>query len=224
METQKHLPILKRVGGVLLLVGLIDIAVMLYCIVNDMAYSSSFNVFAVIAGISLLRGNLRAASIVRAFAVFMLAALVTLLIAWPFMQPFDLTLTRIRVDPSAFAAIVVFIAFVFGLLLWVTKELGREPIQDARFRTGSKRRDIRIPALVGIGLVVAMNFFSVLFLGGESAERAKSIAEQQVGLGYRFHVDSLDMTQTTQGTIFSGVVTAWNEKEVKDIQVRWEGP
>ena len=64
MYEQAYVHILKRVGGVLLVVGLIDIGVMIYCAVNRISYSSSFNVFAVIAGIFLLRGSLGAASIV----------------------------------------------------------------------------------------------------------------------------------------------------------------
>ena len=48
METEPYLPILRRVGIVLLLAGLIDIGVMVYCIANDISYSSSFNIFAVI--------------------------------------------------------------------------------------------------------------------------------------------------------------------------------
>ena len=77
MHTQ-HTPILKRVGAVLLAVGLIDIAVMIYCIANRISYASSFSIFAVVAGIFLLRGSLRAASIVRRFAVFMLSGFVAL--------------------------------------------------------------------------------------------------------------------------------------------------
>ncbi len=81
MEPTSHVPILKRIGTVLLAVGLLDIAVMVYCIVNRVSYSSSFNLIAVIAGIFLLRGSVRAASIVRWFAVFMLAGFLTLVFA-----------------------------------------------------------------------------------------------------------------------------------------------
>ena len=42
----------------LISVGVIDIAVMIYCIINAMHYSSSFNVFSVTLGILLVRGNL----------------------------------------------------------------------------------------------------------------------------------------------------------------------
>jgi hypothetical protein len=65
MEAAAFTPILRKTGGVLLAVGLIDIAVMIYCIANQISYSSSFNIFAVVAGVFLLLGNLRAAGAVR---------------------------------------------------------------------------------------------------------------------------------------------------------------
>lgn len=221
MDTQ-HTFILKRVGAVLLIVGLIDIAVMIYCIANSISYSSSFNIFAIGAGFFLLRGSLRAASIVRWFAVFMLASFVASLIAWPFMQPFALTLTQFRLNPDKSFATFAFMAFVLGLLVWLTRELGREPVLVARASAGMKQRDMRIPVAVGVGLVIVMGIFMALLLGGESADRAKSMAEQQVGPGYRFHVNSLHIAKNNQGTFVSGVVTAWNDNEIRNLPVHWE--
>lgn len=221
MDTQ-HTPILKRVGAVLLVVGLIDIAVMIYCIANRISYSSSFNIFAVIAGIFLLRGSLRAASIVRWFAIFMLAGFLAMMIVWPFIQPFSLTLTQARLSPGTSVVMFAFMAFVLALLVWLIRELGLEPIMAARASAGRKKRDMRIPAAVGVGLVIVMGAFMVLLLGGESASRAKSMAEQQVGSGYRFHVSSLNIAKNNQGTFVSGVVTAWNDNEIRTIPVHWE--
>ncbi|MBV8249935.1 MAG: hypothetical protein JO200_15990 [Comamonas sp.] len=105
MEAPSHIPILKRTGTVLLGVGLLDIALMVYCIVKSVSYSSSFNIFAVVAGIFLLRGSLRAAAIVRGFAMFALAGHLTLVLASPLLQPMALTLTRVRLGPlSALAS------------------------------------------------------------------------------------------------------------------------
>ena len=220
MHTQ-HTPILKRVGAVLLAIGLIDIAVMIYCIANGVSYSSSFNIFAVVAGIFLLRGSLRAASIVRWFAVFMLSGFVALLIAWPLMQPVGLTLTQIRLNPGTSIATFAFLAFVLGLLFWLARELGREPVLAARASAGRKPRDMRIPAAAGVGMVIVMIIFMTLLLGGETADRAKSMAEQQVGPGYRFHVSALNIATNNQGTSVSGVVTAWNDNEIRTVPVHW---
>lgn len=213
--------ILKRTGVVLLTVGLIDIAVMIYCIVNGISYSSSFSVFAVIAGIFLLRGSLRTASVVRWFAVFMFAAFVALLIAWPFIQPLGLTLTQLRLNPGASVVAIVFMAFVLSLLFWLARELGCKPIQEARASAGRKRRGMRVPVALGVGLVIVGGIFSAFLFGGESGERAKSMALQQVGEGYRFHVGSLNISKNNQGTFVSSVVIAWNDKEIKNIPVSW---
>jgi hypothetical protein len=221
MDTQ-YTSILKRVGAVLLVVGLIDIAVMIYCIANRISYSSSFNIFAVAGGIFLLRGSLRAASIIRWIAVFMLAAFVAFLIAWPFMQPFALTLAQIHLNPGALIATFAFMALLLGLLVWLIRELGREPVMTARSHAGRKQRDLRIPAAGGVVSVIAMGVFMALLLGGESADRAKFLAKQQVGPDYRVHVSSLNIAKNNQGTFVSGVVTAWNDSEIRYIPVQWE--
>lgn len=218
----KHAPILKRVGTVLLIVGLVDIAVMAYCIANDMPYSSSFNVFAVAAGVFLLRKSLRAASFVRRSAVFMLSALSPLLIAWTFMQPMDLALTQIRLNPGVSVRMGALAVFVLSLLFWLARELGREPILAEYARAGLKQRDIRFTAGLGVLLAIVLGASLTLLLGGESADRAKSLAEQQVGSGYRFHVSSLRISKNSGGTFVSGVVTAWNEEDIRSVPVQWE--
>ena len=221
MESTSHLPILKRAGAVLLVVGLIDVAVMIYCIINSVSYSSSFNIFAVAAGIFLLRGNLRAASIVRWIAVFMFSAFSGLLLVWPFMQPIDLTLTQARLSPLASAASLALMAFVLALLLWLYRELGRAPILEARVAAGRKVRDMRIPAAVGAGCVVAIAIFLTVLLGGETAAKAKALAQQQLGTGYNYHVSSLQIGSSSAGTNVAAVVTAWNEKEVRNVPITW---
>jgi hypothetical protein len=90
VEAAEYTGILKRVGTVLVVVGLLDVGVMVYCILNKVPYGSSFNIFAVIAGVLLIRGGgLRTASNIRLFSAFLPASFVTVLVAWPFMQPLD---------------------------------------------------------------------------------------------------------------------------------------
>lgn len=217
-----HIPILRRTGLVLVAVGLLDIAVMVYCIVNGLSYSSSLNIFAVIAGFFLLRGSLRAASIVRWFAVFLLACFLALLVAWPFMQPIDLTLTEVHLRPLSAAAAAGVTTMVFALLFWLFRELGRAPILEARAAAGRKVRDMRMPAAAGVGLVAALAASMVLLLGGESASKAREMAEQQLGSTYRYHVSSLKIAKNSQGTFVAGVVTAWKADEVRHVPVEWE--
>lgn len=222
MYEQAYVHILKRVGGVLLVVGLIDIGVMIYCAVNRISYSSSFNVFAVIAGIFLLRGSLGAASIVRWFAVFLLAAMISFTASWPLLQPVDLTLVQIRLNPGAFTTMAALMVFLLALLAWVIRQLGSEPILSALATAGRKIRDMRLPAALGIGLVVLLLTLLNQILGGQTAEHAKAMARQQLGAGYHFHVSSLNINSANGLASVSGVVTAWNEKEIRTVRVEWQ--
>jgi hypothetical protein len=223
MESRSYQAILKRVGAVLVVIGLLDIGVMVYCIVHRISYRSSLNLFAVIAGILLLRGSLRTAATVRWFGVLFLSACITTLFALPAVQPMDLTLTKIRLSPGGFIADVAFVLLILALFYWVIAELGREPVQEASDSAGIKRRDMRFPVGVGISLVIGLGALLHVFLGGESAEHAKSMAEKLVGPGYRLHVSSMRVSRSGHTESVSGVVTAWNDKEIRDIAVHWEG-
>jgi hypothetical protein len=117
--------ILRRVGFVLIIVGLIDIALMIYCIATGRAYASSLNLFAVIAGFFLLRGGLRAAQLVAHFASFLFAATVSFVLAAPVLVPFSFLVTLVRVHPLAAAAYLTFVALALFFLRWTSSSAPR---------------------------------------------------------------------------------------------------
>src|SRR5690349_5809906 len=127
-QNSSYLSILKRVGKVLIIIGVVDIGVMIYCIVNRISYSSSFNIFAVIAGIFLLRGSLRSAAIVTWMAAFFGAACVGMPIAVALILPIDLTLLQARLEPLNFFSSTLMWLFISALLYWVVKQLHSEPV------------------------------------------------------------------------------------------------
>lgn len=203
-------------------VGFFDIGVMIYCIANGVSYSSSFNIFAVIAGFLLFRGGLRTATYVRWYSTFILSAAISLLVAFPLMQPPSLTLTQIQLNLGmAFIGVVVMLTMLW-FLFWLSNELGRQPILDATIASGLKIRSMRIASGFGVGLVILLAVIGVLTSSGETAEHAKTIAMQQAGPGYNYYVGSMSTSYGSQGSSTSAVVTAWNEKEVKSIPVHWE--
>jgi hypothetical protein len=222
MEQESHRVILRRAGFVLVAVGLVDIGWMIYCIVNGISYSSSLNIFAVIAGILLIRGGLKTAGIVRWLALFAVSALVTVAVVLLFLQPIGLSLAEIRFHTMSVVTSIVVMVALAAALYWVARELGREPVQIARDSAGFKRSSARVPILCGFGLVTLMSLFLAIFLGGESAERAKREAAREVGPGFALRVTSLYVNDSPGHKRVSAVVTAWNDKEVRDIPVQWE--
>jgi hypothetical protein len=219
-----HVPTLKRAGAVLIAVGLIDIGVMAYCIANEISYASSFNVFSVVAGVFLMRGSLRAASIVRSTCVFLLCGVAAMAVAWPFLQPWDLTVAQLRQDAgSAMLAAVVLLALC-ALMGWLVVTLGLPSVQAAQLASGLRPRRLSVPMAAGLGVVLLLGLSAHIFLFGESASKAKALAAQQLGDAYRYHVSSLSIANTRDGTTVKAVVTAWNAKEIRDLPVAWQEP
>ena len=221
MEPHAHAPILRRAGMVLVVVGVADIAVMAYCIVKGISYSSGLNVFAVVAGAFLIRGSLAAAGLVRWFSVFFLAALCALALAWPVVQPLDLTLMQIRLGPIAAAASALLVVGAAFLFFWLQRQLGSPSVLAAIEAAGKKTRSMRVPVASGVALVVLLAAVVPLVLSGESGSKAKAIAQRELGAGYRYHVSSLSVSTTSHGTSVAARVTAWNDKEVRVLPVEW---
>lgn len=224
MQVAAHRLILDRTGLVLIGVGVIDIGLMIYCIARGMSYSSSFNIFAVVAGIFLMRGSLRAVAIVRGMAVLLLAAMAGMLVAWPLLQPMDLTLTQMRLETSTFAISVLTMVLAVALLLWLCRQLLRPAVVAAQLEAGMKRPRTRLLSLLGLGSTLALAIGLQLMLNGDTAAIARQRAADQLGPHYRYHVASLNYQMSGAGNSVQGVVIAWNEHEIVNVPVAWTEP
>jgi hypothetical protein len=223
MEGQSYRAILWRVGLALVVVGCVDIASMVYCIVHRMSYRSSLNLFAVIAGILLMRGSLRTATAVRWFGMFFFSAGVAMLLLWETLQPVSLTLTEFRLAPARFTGLAALMLSLLAFFYWGIRELGRNEVQLASLAARVRSRNMRFPAVLGVALVVALIVTLNVFINGETGHRMEMMAEKQVGSGYKFHVTSLSVSNPGPNESVSGVVTAWNDSEIRDIPIHWGG-
>ncbi len=216
-----HPPLLKKAGLVLVIVGLLDIGLMIYAIASRVSYSSSLNVFAVVAGAFLLRGNLRAASAVRWLALFFLASLVSVSVVSPFLLPLGLLATYVQVSPLSSVGSLGVFAVALLLFGWLAKQLSAEPIKAARLAAGRRERDARVPLLLGVGLAVVLAGVNLTVQRSDSAARAINEARAQLGADYEFHVSSINYRSNSEGTVVSGVVTAWKSGVIKDLPFQW---
>lgn len=213
--------ILKRVGFVLILVGLVDISYMIYCIVNDFSYSSSFNIFALIAGLFLILGNLRAASIVYHASLFMFFGLITGFGVLLILVPFGLLLTHVRLEPWSSLLNAFLGAGIIGILAWTARELGRTPVQIAiadRY-PASWRTSGHAAATAGVALGLVILGIGLWAEKSNGAERALSLAAQSVGPGYNLFVTQPN--EKTGQAENTAIVTAWNSTQIKQVPVSW---
>lgn len=221
-----HTPLLRPVGAVLLALGLLGLAALGLGLgpVAGLAYAAGLSFAAVAAGAWLLRASLHAALWVRWCAVLLLAAGLSLLFFLPLMQPFSLTFAQLRLGQGPSLSLLAGALLGVALLAWVVWQLGRAPIHAARSDAGLKPRDMRIPAALGVGLVIALGVFLITMRVGAPAQQARALAEQALGEGYRFHITWLSRVRTGNATQVTAEVTAWNDNEVRQIPVQWESP
>lgn len=220
-----YLSSLRTVGIALIILGIIDIGLMIYCIACRISYSSSFNVFAVIAGILLIRGGLRTANIVALFSAFMLSSSLGAIFLLPVLMPFELMLAYLRVYPAHTGVGLLITVCYVVFLGWIYRRLTTPSvlaaIADRYPRWTSFWRRPRIGFVIGTLLAVIL----IASLGSmthcATAVRAIAEAKRKTEEGYKFCVSSLAIQSCNGRTHVEAVVTAYNRDVIKKIPVEW---
>ena len=189
-------------------------------------YSSSFNIFAIVAGVFLYRGNLKSVRIVRWFSAFLSSAFVKMMLLFPFFMPIDLMTTYFKLHPIAFVAYSSIAIALIILLVWVYQTLNSEAILAAIAQNNVDNKWLwRKPKngfIFGVCLPILLVITISVSFSGETAEKAKFEAEKIAGLGYKYAVTSLNVNSTFGSkTYYRADVTAYNSTEIKQLHLEW---
>lgn len=209
--------ILGRVGLALIVFGLLDIGVMIYCIVNAIAYSSSFNIFAVLAGIYVRRGQPWWVKWTMRAAGFYAAAFCMMVPILLFVFPTKLGALEFRLHPVGMMAGAIASVGVIAFLVWVYRELRRAPVSAAYTAQGRSPGVSWGAPVCGatLTLVLGVLFFSVMHGGAE--KRAITLATAKMGPGYHYFVTDLSYA----GDSGSAEVLAYDDRAVRTVKVQW---
>jgi hypothetical protein len=216
-------PIPRRTGVILLAAGLIGLVFAFTREPPPRAIVSAALALATLAGALLLTGRHWAVNLVRALAVALVTGGLLAPIGWLALRPLDLTLTELRLDPGRFVDRVVDLAVILLSALWVARALGRGAVRRALADSGVTPWDGHVPAQAAIGLVVLATIVAWLPLHGPSAEVAAALAMRQLGPGYRYQLTAIRDSGDGRDAAVVGVVTAWNDKEIRTLILRWHG-
>lgn len=221
IETQTAPQILHRAGLVLLVVGAVDIAYMIWCLSTGASYSYSMTIPAVIAGVLLMRGSLRAASaLIWIAAILLPMALASG--AMSLMQPLDLTLTELRVAPAAHFGAALPLVIFCGLLYWLLQQLGRQPVQAAIQTAGRKKPVINVALTIGVALSMLALTGKQLGQNSDLKKKAEQLAQEKHGAQFRYHASSITPRDDMEGTFVEAKVQAWNQNSVDTVDVFWK--
>jgi len=212
--------VFRRVGWALVALGVADIAVFVWSLQRDVFYPSSFNVFAVAAGLLMIRGNVTAAALVRWTVAFTLACIAALLPIAPVLVDPGFMRALGRVHPVGTSLALAGLAGCVLLFAWMQFELERAVVTAALAAAG-KRWRLRGAVLAGAVMTLVLAGLIAVLLRGEFAVQAADRAAAQLGTGYRYQVLTLGVFFERRGPYVTASVAGWNEHEVRVVPVRW---
>ncbi|MCH9790490.1 MAG: hypothetical protein K0U82_06695, partial [Planctomycetes bacterium] len=187
------------------------------CLMHRQGYSSSFNLFAVIIGIFLMRGSLRTTTLVIHFSAFMLTLFIGIIFLFPFIQPTGLILAQAKLNPLSSAVSWLMAVAVLALLVWTYRQMRSQPVREARIASGRTTTMPKIAIGFGIVLVVFMAVMLNMTLNGAIGAEAIELARKKLGPDYKYATQSI----RASGKHRSGIVAAYNDKEIKYVPVHW---
>ncbi|MED5593793.1 hypothetical protein [Janthinobacterium sp. P210006] len=173
-----------------------------------------------IFGIFLLRGNLRAARWLRWLAVFSVVPTV-LTLDFLFLQPLSLTAMQFKLAPVRYGWLVLETVLSLWVIHYLYRQLGMPAVMAACDARGYRRRNLRIPAMIGLILGTCSVVLGQAALQGETARQARTIVAQRYGSGYQYHVNSVGESVAPQGRFYTAQVLMWDDKGVTSVPVQW---
>lgn len=219
--------ILRRVGRILIVTGVIDILHAVYCFATGRNILFSFNILLIISGFFILKGSLKAVRIVSWLLAFLIAfSFGSVIIVMPFRFPFDLLITFIKLEPIRSLTSFVFIpAVTIILLIWMYRELRSQAVltalDEAEINYTSFWRKPSRGFWIGSFLIL-LSFVAIFFLmRGSTAGQVKQRATSQIGEEYKFCIKSLNISYGPKGKNIHAVVIAYNDNEIKNAVVEW---
>lgn len=215
---------LRRVGSVLVVAGLLDVAWMVYAIAAGWSYASSVGPFAVVAGVLLRRGSHGTARLVAQVAAGFLAGSLALALALPILFPRGLIETWWRTTPASLLLLSATASAVLIVLSWwVVRALGAPAVRGVIAPPGAPfRRRPEAGFAFGAGLVAAL---VVAFLAiGRSETHAEAVrrARELRGPHFEYYVSSLSSSWSSgRGRHVRATVLAYSERAIEPLEIEW---
>jgi hypothetical protein len=215
-----HKPILRRVGLVLVVANLIQLAWTAYLATRT--YSFSFDFTFLVAGIALMFGSLSFAHFIRRIAAFLLGAMICFAVYWIVTEPPSLLMAELRLqtldtmgDLASYVLDALFSA-------WTVRELSRPEILGDAVNHSFAWITPKVAFVGGVALCVALGAFLLPAAYGETGDKAVREASAGLGPSFRYHLSSLAIEYGNGAKHVSGTVIAWNNFAVVKVPFAWD--
>ena len=216
--------IARRAGWFVIGLGIADLA---YGILVAPQGTINFRIIGILAGLLILFGGLKVHAVVRWLALLVIGGMLLGPVLPFVVVPASLTLTQMRLYPIPFALSCIPWLLWMAMMGIAAGALSHPLLLAARVRAGRPVHSARIPLVIGIVLAAGAAVVQVRVLDGEAGRKASRQVAERLGPGYRYYTQTLQYTRpitaaSAKPTVVSAMVTAWNEREVLNVPVRWE--
>jgi hypothetical protein len=201
----------------LIVFGAVDIAVMVYCVARGVSYSSSFNAFAVLAGVFVWNGHPWWVKWVTRAAGFYVGAFCVFPLVFPFIFPLGLDFVVLRLHPLEAVGGTAAAVGVIGFLIWVYRQLRAPAVLAIYEQPGRRAGPPWLAFALGGALAVGTGAMVGLSLNGDAAKKAIELAKVKTGSGYRYSVSHLSWA----GDHGRASVVAYRDDSIETVDVDW---
>ncbi|WP_299489398.1 hypothetical protein [Acaryochloris sp. IP29b_bin.137] len=210
--------ILKRAGWSLILFGLLNISMMIYRGENGVNSMSNLLSLGVIAGVFLLRGNLKVTTWVTWFSAFYwMYRIFSTVIGIIVFQDQDLWMTQFRLYPILSSVSWIFTGALVIYLPWLYCQLRHQRILAALRTSGMEAAPPMSAWLGGAGLGIILSILIYLAFSSADAAEALQRAKQQLGPNYNYRMTSIGWSNSQ----VEAIVTVYNRNSIQSIDVEW---
>ena len=222
-DTKEHGKILKKVGLLLLVFGLLGLGAAFLGSssgVPGLAY--------IVAGIVLMSGNLTAARVVRWYFAFVLTYTLGATIIMPvagislswFHQPIALQIEALKLLDPEFIIIYLVFFVTLGVYLWAYLQLSSRPVIEARNEAKLKPMGFPVSAVIIAGTLV-LGIIAALYNTDDSEYHiwARNKAKAIHGDAYSYHVSSVEF----ENARVIAHVKAYKSGEILPVTLEWNG-
>lgn len=220
-QTQiSYSPLLKKCGSVLIAASILNL---ILTNIYLPAGSWDFNILPILVAVILINKGRKFAAFIRWCSYFGATAyVITLAATYFFIQPIDLTLTQIRLQPSQMVGAITYQLFWIAILIWLAKTLSIPEITTSESKSGALKWITQKPILVSVFLATLSFSYLVWFLNGATAKHAIDIAQKMYGTEFQYHVTYLSFVQNSDGKHIKAQVTVWNKEKIASVPINWK--
>jgi len=226
---------LKRCGIALIIVGILDVSYMAWSISHSQSSTTTFNIFAIIAGFFLIRGSLKAAKWTAYFGSFFLVMSIGGFLATCLAFPAAYTIASWKFQAHSMIYNMVMGIISVPLLYWICKELLSSDVVEAQKSAQIKPAYIKRPIIIGViaSIVLGVILFKATRDENDSdgrptrASHAVELAKKKLGGAYNYQVTNMSITSSinpngTSHKTVSAIVSAYNDSDFKRVPVSWK--